>query len=96
MTAITGRESDKFMLRIPNGMRDRIKVAAAQSSRSMNAEIVSRLEASFGRDNEHASQATDRPLDATEDLRARVENLEQLIREHRGLAPPRQTTSEDE
>ncbi|WP_267355609.1 MULTISPECIES: Arc family DNA-binding protein [unclassified Methylobacterium] len=43
----TGRDSDKFMLRLPNGMRDRIADAARANNRSMNAEIVSRLEASL-------------------------------------------------
>lgn len=38
---------DKFMLRLPDGMRDRIKDAAEKNNRSMNAEIVSRLENSF-------------------------------------------------
>lgn len=40
----TGRESDKFMLRLPDGMRDRIKAAADANNRSMNAEIVATLE----------------------------------------------------
>lgn len=35
------------MLRLPDGMRDRIKAAAEANSRSMNAEIVARLGASF-------------------------------------------------
>ncbi|WJR67650.1 Arc family DNA-binding protein [Neorhizobium sp. CSC1952] len=43
MSSNTGRESDKFMLRFPEGMRDRIKEEAAKSGRSMNAEIVHRL-----------------------------------------------------
>lgn len=43
----TGRDSDKFMLRFPDGMRDRIKAAADANGRSMNAEIIARLEASF-------------------------------------------------
>lgn len=42
-----GRESDKFMLRFPDGMRDRIAAAAKESGRSMNAEIVARLMLSF-------------------------------------------------
>lgn len=46
-TIPTSRESDRFMLRLPDGMRDRIKAAAEANSRSMNAEIVARLEASF-------------------------------------------------
>lgn len=39
----TGRESDKFALRLPNGMRDFIKREADRNNRSMNAEIVYRL-----------------------------------------------------
>jgi hypothetical protein len=38
---------DKFMLRLPDGMRDRLKDAAAENNRSLNAEIVSRLAESF-------------------------------------------------
>lgn len=43
----TGRGSDAFMLRFPEGMRDRIKEAAAENNRSMNAEIIARLEKSL-------------------------------------------------
>jgi hypothetical protein len=39
-----GRGADQFPLRLPDGMRDRLKKAAAANKRSMNAEIVSRLE----------------------------------------------------
>jgi plasmid stability protein len=35
---------DRYMLRLPDGMRDRIKIAAANNNRSMNAEIVALLE----------------------------------------------------
>lgn len=42
-TIPTNRESDRFMLRLPDGMRDRIKAAAEANNRSMNAEIVARL-----------------------------------------------------
>ena len=42
-----GRGSDQFPLRLPDGMRDAIKAAADISGRSMNVEIVSRLEASL-------------------------------------------------
>ena len=35
------------MLRLPEGMRDRIKAAADENNRSMNAEIIARLESSF-------------------------------------------------
>lgn len=42
-TSNTGRESDKFMLRLPEGMRDRLKVTAQANNRTLNAEIVARL-----------------------------------------------------
>lgn len=46
-TPNTGRDSDKFMLRFPEGMRDRLKEAAKSNNRTMNAEILARLEQSF-------------------------------------------------
>lgn len=39
--------NDKFMLRLPDGMRDRIKAAAEANNRSMNAEIVAVLEREY-------------------------------------------------
>ena len=39
-------QADKFVLRLPDSMRDCIRAAAEANSRSMNAEIVARLEAS--------------------------------------------------
>lgn len=41
--------SDKFMLRLPDGMRDRIKTSAEANNRSMNAEIVHALDRYLGR-----------------------------------------------
>ena len=38
---------DQYMLRLPDGMRDRIKRAAEANNRSMNAEIVASLEAIY-------------------------------------------------
>lgn len=69
MTAPTGRDSDKFMLRLPDGMRDRIRDAAEANSRSMNAEIVARLEASLA----------DREPDIILMGRSMVAELEHLI-----------------
>ena len=39
--------SDKFMLRLPDGLRDRMRIEAEHNNRSMNAEIVLRLERSL-------------------------------------------------
>jgi hypothetical protein len=41
------RELDKFILRFPDGMRDLIAEEAKANNRSMNAEVVSRLQNSF-------------------------------------------------
>lgn len=35
-----GRDSDKFVLRLPDGMRCLIKQTAEENGRSMNSEIV--------------------------------------------------------
>ncbi len=35
------------MVRFPDGMRDQLKAAAAANNRSMNAEIIARIQASF-------------------------------------------------
>ncbi|RHZ98836.1 Arc family DNA-binding protein [Cereibacter sphaeroides] len=41
------RELDKVIVRLPDGMRDRIKAAAEANNRSMNAEIVATLEETY-------------------------------------------------
>lgn len=38
------RNADKFVVRLPNGMRERIAQIANQNHRSMNSEIVLQLE----------------------------------------------------
>lgn len=58
-TTPTGRDSDKFMLRLPDGMRDAISERAKASGRSMNAEIIYRLQRTFDEDEVIASQAPD-------------------------------------
>lgn len=47
MAGTTGRDSDKFMLRLPRGMRQRIRRAADSNGRSMNQEIIHALESHF-------------------------------------------------
>ncbi|MGH2342560.1 Arc family DNA-binding protein [Segnochrobactraceae bacterium EtOH-i3] len=41
--------AERFQVRMPDGLRDRIRDAAEHNGRSMNAEIVARLEESFTR-----------------------------------------------
>lgn len=45
--AITPRGADQYMIRFPDGLRDRLKEAAKDNARSMNSEVITRLEASF-------------------------------------------------
>lgn len=41
------QSADKYILRLPEGMRDRIAEEARTNRRSMNAEIIDRLQSSF-------------------------------------------------
>lgn len=50
-----GRGSDQFPLRLPDGMRDRVREAAEANGRSMNAEIIARLEQTFEPSPEYTS-----------------------------------------
>lgn len=47
---VASRGSDQFMVRFPDGMRDRIKELADEHGRSMNAEIIHRLELALSED----------------------------------------------
>lgn len=52
------RELDKVIVRLPHGMRDALKRLAVDNNRSLNAEIVARLEASLAqRDDRYLSLA---------------------------------------
>lgn len=47
MTTPPSKQLDQFVVRLPDGMRDRIKAAADANNRSMNAEIVATLEEKY-------------------------------------------------
>lgn len=51
MSEPPSQSQDKFVVRLPDGMRERIKAEAEANNRSMNAEIVARLEGSFASSN---------------------------------------------
>lgn len=54
---------DRFIVRLPDGMRDKIAELAKQNSRSMNAEIVARLERSlYPASDEESAMAAIRTL----------------------------------
>lgn len=45
------RTADKFVVRLPAGMRDRIAEVSRNNHRSMNSEIVARLEQSLNQED---------------------------------------------
>jgi hypothetical protein len=46
---------EKYLIRFPEGLRDRIASAAKDNSRSMNAEIVARIERTFAESERDAT-----------------------------------------
>lgn len=71
MKQSTGRGSDQFNLRFPEGMRDRIAQEADKAGRSMNAEIVARL-----------SFTLDSNLGDREKLNAEIDRYQKMVREY--------------
>jgi len=65
------RTADKFVVRLPDGLRGRIFDVAYRNHRSMNAEIVSRLETSID-----IEQELDHQKNLVRILTARVDELE--------------------
>lgn len=51
MSEKTSRNSDKFMLRLPDGMRERLKTVAELNGRSMNSEIIDVLKSHLDADD---------------------------------------------
>lgn len=86
MKQSVGRESDKFMLRFPDGMRERLKEEAGKSGRSMNGEIIHRLEKSLRAEKDH-SPAVSPLLDPLffEKLAEERERLERLLQTYAPL-----------
>ncbi|KIP97022.1 MULTISPECIES: Arc family DNA-binding protein [Pseudomonas] len=57
MSRMDSRTADKFVVRLPDGLRDKIFAVAGDNQRSMNGEIVYRLEQSLRDDQVIATQA---------------------------------------
>lgn len=53
------RTADQFVVRLPDGLRGRIAEAAKAAGRSMNSEIVARLQSTFAERNTEISVALD-------------------------------------
>jgi len=59
MQATTGRESDKFILRLPDGMRERLAEVAESQGRTMNAVVLGALAEYLGDAKSLESQLAD-------------------------------------
>lgn len=66
----------QFKLNMPAALRERLGDAADRSGRSLTAEVIARLEKSFEADDEFTNA-----LDNIDDLMARVEKLEAVVRD---------------
>jgi hypothetical protein len=69
-------EVEKFVVRLPNGMRQEIADVARRSRRSMNAEIVTRLERSL-LENDHVEIADKELPTTTQPLRVAADSSSQ-------------------
>ena len=88
---------DRYMLRLPDGMRDRIKAAAEANSRSMNSEIVATLEEKYPApidikkfvDDFMSRMPDDHPAFQSEEaLNAFVEAFRRSLYKQVGATPP--------
>ncbi len=71
------RDQNRFLVRMPDGMRDRIRDAAAENGRSMNAEIIYRLQTTLEMDDYVPKLNAQVDDTALELARALVQRLEQ-------------------
>ncbi|MFZ5693298.1 MAG: Arc family DNA-binding protein [Pseudomonadota bacterium] len=86
----TNLASDKFVLRLPDGMRDKIQALAKASGRTMNAEIVAALQEWISREDEQP--ARDKALAALMELQAQqiaeIGQLRTIIEAKMAPPPP--------
>lgn len=55
--------ADKFLVRLPDGMRERLRQQAKANRRTMNSEIVHHLDRALSTENENGPAATAIALD---------------------------------
>lgn len=70
---------DQFLLRLPDGMRDKLGTAARANNRTMTAEIISRLENSFP--NEQAVQIPGKTGSGKDDMAQQLALLTELVKD---------------
>ena len=80
------RKLDQYMVRFPDGLRDRIAEVAKKNKRSMNQEIIDRLEETFNQD-EWLPEGLDYSdmIGEIEDEMTKLEELQQKYDRQYGL-----------
>lgn len=78
-------QADKVLVRMPDGMRDRLKEVAKANNRTLNAEIVARLERSFTAEKEVEQIAFESGFEASM-LREDVARLTKLLESQKAEA----------
>lgn len=58
ISKLVGRGADQYTVRFPEGLRDKLKEAAAANGRSMNSEIIERLSLSLESDYRNKNTST--------------------------------------
>ncbi len=93
---ISGNDVEKFVVRLPSGMRNQISVVAKTNRRSMNSEIIARLEDSLSRADVLNDVPTDTlaavqsPVMAAVSPQAKELHDEHLLARFRRLSPKKQ------
>lgn len=78
------RTADKIMIRLPDGMRERLTESATSRGRSVNADVISRIEASFKME-EDAYEGIRTVEELRQSTNARMDEMEREHREQRAL-----------
>lgn len=73
-TTTNSRTADKFVVRLPDGLRDDIAVLAESNDRSMNSEIINRLKRTITQDqlNEEQTKLIGMLLQRIDELEAKL------------------------
>lgn len=81
MKNTSSRNADKFVVRLPDGMRGRINEVAQNNHRSMNSEIIQRLEQSLSKGESAETGQQEEPLqDQLDNLLVRAAQISAQIR----------------
>jgi len=80
MSEVPAKKQDQFIVRFPDGMRDKIKESAEQNNRSMNAEIVAALDDWIAKPNEEELQLS-QLRDIADNMHAQRAHVEHQLHE---------------